>query len=183
MLFSNIFVLTQSTSPITGPIGKVFGMIMNAIYQMFSSIGIESLGLSIILFTIIIRILMLPLAFKQQKSMLGMQAIQPKLKKIQDKYKDKKDAESQNKLRMEMSQLYQENNVSPFGGCLPLLVQFPIIMSLFAVLRNIPAYIVSIKGIYLSIIGIIKGVPGYGPTLEGINEAAKKIPIKKTLTQ
>ncbi len=153
MLFSNIFVLTQSTSPITGPIAKVFGMIMNTIYQMFSSIGIESLGLSIIIFTIIIRILMLPLAFKQQKSMVGMQSIQPKLKKIQDKYKNKKDAESQNKMRMEMSELYKENNVSPFGGCLPLLIQFPIIMSLFAVLRNIPAYIVSIKGIYLDIIG------------------------------
>ncbi|QUI21087.1 YidC/Oxa1 family membrane protein insertase [Vallitalea pronyensis] len=172
-MLSNIFVLTQSTTPITGPIAKVFGMIMNTIYQMFSSIGIESLGISIILFTVIIRILMLPLAFKQQKSMLGMQAIQPKLKKIQDKYKNKKDAESQNKMRMEMSTLYQENNVSPFGGCLPLLVQFPIIMSLFAVLRNIPAYIVNIKNIYLGIIATIKGVPDYTTLITSVNEASK----------
>lgn len=177
MLFSNIVVLTQSSSFITGPIAKIFGAIMNTIYNIFSSIGIESLGFSIILFTIIVRCLMLPLAFKQQKSMMGMQAIQPKLKKIQDKYKNKKDAESQNKMRMEMSQLYQENNVSPFGGCLPLLVQFPIIMSLFAVLRNVPAYIMSIKGIYLDIIANIRNVAGYETQLAELNETLK-MPVK-----
>jgi YidC/Oxa1 family membrane protein insertase len=177
MLLSNIVVLTQSSSFIIGPIAKVFGAIMDAIYNLFSAIGIESLGISIILFTVIIRLLMLPLAFKQQKSMIGMQKIQPKLKKIQDKYKNKKDAESQNKMRMEMSQLYQEHNVSPFGGCLPLLIQFPIIMSLFQVLRNIPAYIMSIKGIYLSIIASVRGVAGFGDYITSLNEAAK-IPVK-----
>jgi YidC/Oxa1 family membrane protein insertase len=177
MLLSNIVVLTQNSSFIIGPIAKVFGGIMDAIYNLFSSIGIESLGISIILFTIIVRLLMLPLAFKQQKSMIGMQKIQPQLKKIQDKYKNKKDVESQNKMRMEMSQLYQENNVSPFGGCLPLLIQFPIIMSLFQVLRNIPAYIMSIKGVYLSIIASVRGVADFGDYITGLNEAAKA-PIK-----
>ncbi|MCT4597301.1 MAG: YidC/Oxa1 family membrane protein insertase [Vallitalea sp.] len=173
MLFSNIVILTQSTSFLTGPIAKAFGVIMNTIYDLFSSIGMGSLGYSIILFTIIIRLLMLPLAIKQQKSMIGMQKIQPQLKKIQDKYKNKKDAESQNKMRMEMSQLYQQHNVSPFGGCLPLLIQFPIIMSLFAVLRNIPAYIESIKALYISIIASIKTVPGFENILDGMNNVAK----------
>lgn len=176
-MLSNIVVLTQSSSFITGPIAKIFGAIMDAIYNLFSKIGIDNLGISIILFTIIVRLLMLPLAFKQQKSMIGMQEIQPKLKKIQDKYKNKKDVESQNKMRMEMSQLYQEHNVSPFGGCLPLLIQFPIIMSLFAVLRKIPAYIMSIKGIYLSIIASIRGVADHATYLISLNEASK-MPIK-----
>ncbi|GKX30315.1 hypothetical protein SH1V18_27950 [Vallitalea longa] len=176
-MLSNIVVLTQSSSFITGPIAKIFGAIMDAIYNLFSKIGINNLGISIILFTIIVRLLMLPLAFKQQKSMIGMQEIQPKLKKIQDKYKNKKDVESQNKMRMEMSQLYQEHNVSPFGGCLPLLIQFPIIMSLFAVLRKIPAYIMSIKGIYLSIIASIRNVADHATYLTSLNDASK-MPIK-----
>jgi YidC/Oxa1 family membrane protein insertase len=173
----NIGVITQNSSFIIGPIAKIFGVIMDAIYNMFSAIGIESLGVSIIVFTIIVRLLMLPLAFKQQKSMIGMQAIQPELKKIQDKYKNKKDVESQNKMRMEMSQLYQKHNVSPFGGCLPLLIQFPIIMSLFQVLRNIPAYIMSIKKIYLDIILSVKALPGFEAFLTDVNKASK-MPVK-----
>lgn len=154
--------LTQSDTFLTGSISRFFGMIMDAIYNFFSnSLGIESLGVSIIVFTIIVRLLMLPLAFKQQKSMQDMQKIQPELKKIQEKYKNKKDQASQKQFQMEQSRLFHENNVNPAAGCLPLLVQFPIIIALFGVLRNIPAYIMSIKDIYIQIIGKISTSPAY----------------------
>lgn len=178
MLFSNFTILTQSTSFLIGPIARLFGMIMDAIFNFFSNIGIESLGFSIILLTVIIRLFMLPLAVKQQKSMTKMQEIQPKVKQIQDKYKNKKDPESQKKMQMEVSQLYQVNNVNPFGGCLPLLIQFPIIISLFDVLRSIPAYINNIKALYLGIVSNISNVSGYESVLNNINEAMKS-PIKE----
>ncbi|NDL68087.1 YidC/Oxa1 family membrane protein insertase [Anaerotalea alkaliphila] len=170
----SFFVLTQSTTPILGQISQLFGMIMNGIYNLFEQgLGIQSLALTIVVFTIFSRVLMLPVAFKQQKSMKEMQVIQPEIKKIQDKYKAKKDPESQQKMQMELSKLYQEHKVNPFGGCLPLLIQMPIIIALFEVLRNVPAYITNIKGIYAGIATQVMSVPGFESVLVGINETKK----------
>ncbi len=77
-------------------------------------------GMAIILLTIAIRILLLPLTWKQTKSMVEMQRVQPQLKALQVKYKDDKE-----KLQEETMKFYSENKVNPFGGCLPLLLQFP----------------------------------------------------------
>ncbi len=160
MLASNLVLLTKSDAFIIGPIANIFGIIMDTIYTTMSNMGIVSLGVSIIIFTLIVRTLMLPLAFKQQKSMKEMQKIQPELKKLQDKYKDKKDQEQQQKYQMEMNQLYKEHGVNPFGGCLPLLVQFPIIMALFQVLRNIPAYISKVNIFYANIAQAVMPIDG-----------------------
>ncbi len=167
----NVF-LTQSSVPVIGQLAKLFGILMNGIYDfMGTQFGIYSLGLSIILFTIITRLLMLPLAFKQQKSMKEMQIIQPEIKAIQDKYKNKKDQASQQKMQAEMSALYQKHNVNPFGGCLPLLIQMPIIFSLYQVLRNIPAYIGNIRSYYEVIVSYITSVSGYGDKLATLRES------------
>lgn len=168
--------LTKSTTFIIGPIAQLFGMIMNAIYNFFFNVmGIESLGVSIIIFTLLVKLLMMPLTIKQQKSSKDMQKIQPKIKKLQAKYKNKKDQESQRKLQTEMSKIYKENNVNPIGGCLPLLVQFPVLFALFAVLRNIPAYINSVKEVYIGIINQISSVPGYEKILETFEVPLKQI--------
>ena len=151
MLINTIVSLTRNSTFIIGPIANIFGIIMDVIYNTLSDMGVVSLGISIIIFTLIVRTLMLPLAFQQQKSMKEMQKIQPELKKLQDKYKDKKDQESQQKYQMEMNKLYQEHGVNPFGGCLPLLVQMPIIFALFQVLRNIPSYITKVNILYANI--------------------------------
>jgi YidC/Oxa1 family membrane protein insertase len=86
-------------------------------------------GMAIILLTLAIRLILLPLTWKQTKSMVEMQRIQPQMKALQEKYKD--DKEKQNE---EMLKLYSENKVSPFGGCLPLLLQFPVLIALYGVL-------------------------------------------------
>jgi YidC/Oxa1 family membrane protein insertase len=86
-------------------------------------------GMAIILLTIAIRIILLPLTWKQTKSMVELQRIQPKIKQLQEKYKDDKE-----KLQEETLKFYQENKVNPFGGCLPLLLQMPILFALYGVL-------------------------------------------------
>jgi YidC/Oxa1 family membrane protein insertase len=91
---------------------------------------VGNFGVSIIILTVIIRIVLLPLGIKQIKSMQAMQAIQPKIKEIQKKYKGNKQ-----KAQEETMKLYKEAGVNPLGGCLPLLLQFPILIAMYAVIR------------------------------------------------
>ena len=88
-------------------------------------------GVAIILLTVAIRILILPLTIKQTSSMYEMQKIQPKIKAIQEKYKDDKEKQQEETLKF-----YTENKVNPLGGCLPLLLQMPVFIALFTVLRG-----------------------------------------------
>ena len=97
----------------------------------------DSLGVSwavaIILLTVLVRVVLIPLTVKQYTSMRAMQKLQPRIKELQAKYKDDKQ-----KLNEEMMKFYRENKVNPFGSCLPLLVQMPIFMSLYFMLRSQP---------------------------------------------
>jgi YidC/Oxa1 family membrane protein insertase len=86
-------------------------------------------GMAIILLTVAIRVVLLPLTWKQTKSMAELQRIQPKIKELQQKYKDDKE-----KLQEETLKFYQENKVNPLGGCLPMLIQMPILFALYGVL-------------------------------------------------
>ena len=87
-------------------------------------------GFAIIILTIVFRVVLLPLGIKQIKSMQAMQALQPKIKEIQKKYKGNKQ-----KIQEQTMKLYQEYGVNPLGGCLPLLLQFPILIAMYAVIR------------------------------------------------
>lgn len=91
-----------------------------------------SYGVAIIVFTIIIRIILFPLNMKQTRSQVKMQEIQPEIKKLQEKYKS-----DPQKAQQETMKLYKEKGVNPMGGCLPLIVQLPILWALFYVFRNI----------------------------------------------
>ena len=91
---------------------------------------IPSFGLAIILLTLAVRALLLPLSIKQTKSMREMQVIQPEVKKLQTKHKN-----DRQKLNEEMMKLYKEHGVNPFGGCLPLLMQMPLFIGLYQVVR------------------------------------------------
>lgn len=108
-----------------GAILKFFGLILNAIYEF-----IPSYGVAIILLTIIVRIVLFPLAVKQIRSMTAMQKIQPKLKELQQKHKG-----DRQKLNEEMMKLYREHGVNPLGGCFPMLLQLPVFIALYAVIR------------------------------------------------
>ena len=92
-----------------------------------------SWAVSIILLTVIVRVILIPLTVKQFTSMRAMQKLQPKIKELQAKYKDDKQ-----KLNEEMMKFYRENKVNPFGSCLPLIIQMPIFISLYYMLRTQP---------------------------------------------
>ena len=96
---------------------------------------VQNYGLAIILLTIAVRILLLPLSIKQTRSMREMQRIQPEVKKLQAKHKG-----DRQKLNEEMMALYKEHGVNPFGGCLPLLMQFPVFIALYRLISTPLAY-------------------------------------------
>lgn len=104
---------------------EVFAAALTGFYAL-----VKSYGLAIILLTLLVRVLLLPLSIKQTKSMREMQVIQPEVKRIQTKYKG-----DRQKMNEEMMKLYKEHSVNPFGGCLPLLMQFPVLIGLFYVVR------------------------------------------------
>ncbi len=110
----------------------IFQALLNGIGWILAWIFdvVGNFGVSIIILTILIRIVLLPLGIKQIKSMQAMQAIQPKIKEIQKKYKGNKQ-----KAQEETMKLYKEAGVNPLGGCLPLLLQFPILIAMYAVIR------------------------------------------------
>lgn len=105
-------------------------LIIQYIYVATDSINYPSYGIAIILFTILVKLVLFPLTRMQIRSMSAMQEIQPKMKEIQDRYKDKPE-----KAREKMMKLYSDNNINPTAGCLPLLLQMPIIFALFSSLR------------------------------------------------
>ena len=92
---------------------------------------VGNFGVSIIIVTILIKIMLLPLTLKQDKSMKEMKKLQPELEKIKQKY-----ANDKQMLNIKTMELYREHKVNPLGGCLPILVQLPILIALFGVLRN-----------------------------------------------
>ena len=165
-------LLTKSSGKIVGPISDVLALIMNSIFNAASNLfEIGSLGVSIILFTIIVKALMMPLMINQQKSMKRMQSVQPEIQKIQNKYKNKKDPESQQKMQQELSKFYKDNKVNPLGGCFPLLIQMPIFFALFNVLRNIPAYILKVGDQFRLIATEIMSVDGYSEILNSLHNS------------
>src|SRR6187402_2514939 len=108
------------------PIYNFFGAILAFFYGL-----IPNLGVSIILLTVVVMLALFPLTAKQAKAMLAMQRAQPEIKKLQAKYKG-----DRQKLNEEMMKYYQENKINPLAGCLPLLIQAPIFMALFQVMKK-----------------------------------------------
>lgn len=140
----NFILLTQDDGMILGPIAKILGLIMEGIFTVIDMIGIPNIGLSIILFTIVVNLLMMPLTIKQQKFSKLSAKIQPEIQAIQAKYKNKKDNDSMMAQTQEIQSVYAKYGVSQTGGCLYLLIQMPILFALYRVIQAIPAYVYKI---------------------------------------
>ena len=113
------------------PIENLLHFVLEALYSITDLAGIGSYGLAIILLTIIIKMILYPLTVKQVKSMKAMQELSPKMKKIQEKYKDNPQV-----MQQKVGALYKEAGVNPLAGCLPLLIQMPILMGMYYALYN-----------------------------------------------
>jgi len=119
-------VLSMLASSPLDPLYTVIGWLLAFFYMPFSSLGI-----AIILLTVVVMAVQYPLIAKQTKSMIQMQRVQPEIKKIQQKYKDDKA-----KLNEELLKFYQENKINPLAGCLPLIITFPIGIAVFRTFHN-----------------------------------------------
>jgi YidC/Oxa1 family membrane protein insertase len=105
--------------------------IANAVLKFFHDNAGLSWGMSIIALTVVTRAVLIPLTYKQLKGMRALQALQPQIKELQEKYKNDKQ-----RMQQEMMRFYKENKVNPFASCLPLLAQLPVFITLFYVLRH-----------------------------------------------
>ncbi|MDO4295074.1 MAG: YidC/Oxa1 family membrane protein insertase [bacterium] len=145
-------LLTKDAGTILGPVAEILGIIMNAIFQFTSMFGFANIGICIILFTLIVKLLMFPLTIKQQKSSKIMAIVNPEVQLIQKKYKGKKDQDSMMKQNAEIQAVYEKYGYSATAGCLPLLIQLPILLALYRVIYNIPAYVASVKDLFMQVV-------------------------------
>lgn len=176
----DLVFLTKESGLLLGPISAILGIIMNAIYEflaLFSKDGIANIALCIILFTVIVKMLMLPLTIKQQKSSKLTARMTPELNEIREKYKGKNDEASQRRMQLESQAVYEKYGTNPMAGCLPLLISLPIMIALYRVIYAIPAYINDVGEMYRNIAEAIQAYDpsGYAQTLATfINDAGIK---------
>lgn len=162
--------LTQQTG-FLGPFAYVLGKLFDIIYNLLAdSNGVANLGVCIIIFTVIVKLVLFPLTFKQQKSSKINMMIQPEMQKIQKKYKDKKDQASMMKQQQEIQELYDKYGTSMTSGCLGTLIQLPIIYALYRVIMKIPAYVGNVKNMYTPIAQGVMDANGKEKVYEFLNE-------------
>ena len=164
-------VLTKAGS-ILGPIATVLGYVMDILFRFTSSFGVFNVGLCIILMTIVMKTLMIPLTIKQQKTTKLMSVMNPEIQAIQKKYKGKSDQESMQRQNVEIQAVYEKYGTSMTGGCLPLLIQMPILLALYRVIYNIPAYVPSVRVYFDNVVTPLMGQADYAQKLQEITNIA-----------
>lgn len=148
-----------------GPFCWLLGKILDLIYEGLSSVGINNLALCIIIFTVVVKLILLPFTIRQQKGSKINQFIQPEIQKVQKKYKNKTDQESMLKQQQETQEVYRKYGTSMTNGCLLSFIQLPIIYALYRVIYNIPAYVPAIRELYVPIANQILKVKDYATTI------------------
>ena len=161
-------LLTQREGLIVGNIAKVLGFIMNAIFELLSKIGIENIGLCIIIFTVVVYTLMLPMTVKQQKFTRLSAVMNPEIQALQKKYQGKQDQASMMKMQEEQKLIYEKYGTSPTSGCLGSLIQLPILFALWPIVQNVPAYVKGLKEAYMPLVEGIMAQNGFKAVMEKI---------------
>ena len=148
-----MILLTTQTGflkPIAWLLGQLFNGLFNLIYNIAEwftdkPYHVPIIGISVILFTIIVRLILLPMTIKQQKFSKLSGLMNPELQEIQAKYKDKRDQVSMMNMQAETKAVYEKYGTSPTGGCLTMLIQLPIMFALYRVIYKIPGYVTKIR--------------------------------------
>ena len=147
------------------PIASLLGKVLDVLFvgpvtersppmTSISAIGLGNIAIAIILFTLLVKLLMLPLTAKQSKMMKLNSIIGPEVRAIQNKYKDKKgDQNAMLKMQEETKAVYAKYGTSQMGGCVQMLIQFPILLALYRVFQRIPMYVTSLKALFINILG------------------------------
>ena len=172
--------LTKSNGMIIGPIASLLGMCMNGIFYVLNQIGIPNIGLSITIMTILIYMAMLPLTIKQQKFSKLQRKMQPELNKINKKYENRKDPESMQRQQDEIKEVYGKYGVSATGSCVQLIIQMPILLALYRVFYNIPAYVPMVKQAFFPLVDKLIEADASGSYLQATNAAYQEFAANKT---
>ncbi len=160
-------MLTKVQGVILGPISRVLGWILNVLFKFTNSFGVLNIGLSIILFTLVVKIIMFPLVIKQQKASKLMVIMEPELKAIRNKYKGKRDTDSLRKMDVETKAVYDKYGASLTGGFGQLIIQLPILLALYRVIYTIPAYVSPVKTYFMNVVYAITGISDVSSLTEG----------------
>lgn len=167
-------ILTTYDGAILGPVAKLLGFIMNLIYSfMVNVLGISNISIAIIVFTILIYMCLFPVTYKQQKFSKLTQKMQPELQKVQKKYQGKKDQASMQAMQDETTAIYEKYGVSPAGSCIYMIINMPIIFSLWRVFQSIPAYILIVRDQFTSLVEGIMSTPNFQNTMTDLVEKLK----------
>lgn len=167
------YLLTKSTTFLIGPIASLLGYLMDGIFWLLNKMGIPNIGLAIILLTVVIYMALMPLTIKQQKFSKLQNKMQPEIKKIQDKYKNKKDQDSMMKQNEEVQAVYKKYGVSATGSCVQLIIQMPILFALYQVIYKIPAYVGQVKAAFDPVVAGLLSTSGASTYLASTKSAAQ----------
>ena len=169
------------------PIAQVLGYIFNLLFEALSFLHIGNVAIAIILFTIIVKLCMLPLSIKQQKLAKLNSVMSPEIKAINEKYKDKKnDQNAMMKMQEETKAVYEKYGVSQMGGCVQMLIQMPILLALYQVFRFIPLYITQLKNLFTAFLtdnGGIMSASGYTDTMKQFGENIDRSNVNTAITE
>ncbi|MCC8141218.1 MAG: YidC/Oxa1 family membrane protein insertase, partial [Lachnospiraceae bacterium] len=163
---NSLFLLTQSANSFLRPIARVLGWIMNGIYNFMDSfLNIQNVALTIVIFTIIIYIIMLPLTYQQQKFSKLSQIMQPEIQAVQKKYRGKKDSISMQRQNEETQEIYRKYGVRPSGSCVFMVIQFLILIPLYRVIYSVPGYVTRVRETFDGLVTSIMNTPDYQNTM------------------
>ena len=149
---------------IIGSITRLLGWMFNRVFcVIYNIVQSNALGVSIVVITVFVRLLILPLSLQQVKSSIKMQELQPQIKKLREKYLNsgQNNPETQKKFNFEVQKLYNQNGINPVGGCVLAFIQLPIFMALNQLLANSYRYISVIGDAYKVLAEKIMSIPGY----------------------
>lgn len=169
------------------PIAQVLGYIFDLLFEALSFLHIGNVAIAIILFTIIVKLCMLPLSIKQQKLAKLNSVMSPEIRAINEKYKDKKnDQNAMMKMQEETKAVYEKYGVSQMGGCVQMLIQMPILLALYQVFRFIPLYITQLKNLFTAFLidnGGIMSASGYTDTMKQFGENIDWTNVNTAITE
>lgn len=165
--------LTRNTTPILSQFAAILGWLIERIFDLLYSMGRPSVGLAIILFTIVVYTLMIPLTYKQQKFARMSVRMNPEIQAIQKKYKGKQDQVSMIKMQDEMKAVYAKYGTSQTGSCLPLLIQLPVLLAVYRVVYAIPAYVDKVRAAYYPLVTELMSSKGAQEMIMGLKSAAQ----------
>lgn len=175
---------TQNNTFIIGDVARILGWIMNVLYNFLdNAFGIQNIGICIILFTVIIYLLLLPLTIKQQKFSKMSAKMNPEIQAIQKKYKNKKDNDPMMAMNEETQAVYAKYGVSPTGSCVQLLIQMPILLAMYRVIMNVPAYVDGAKNVFVELADKILAAPGGQAFMEELSTNGRMYLESKDFTQ